>query len=235
MEDVDDVSKIEMGRKKLKKEKESKRQRNIKESEEYSKESFKKMKEEIDELKKKENDRARELEELKRQISNRDADQAHSTPEHEYALGFDRDEYLKKGFIESAQWIKNVLAKSMKEEMEKDEFKPKFDSLSIAKKYSTHIGMRSCARFNRGEECNLGRFHSTHSSKTEALWTSKNQHRHHEVREQAHRQQQQEPLSRRNEMRLHACTLCLETFGAAFGHSVLNCPWVLMKNWNNED
>jgi hypothetical protein len=235
MEDIENESLDD--KRKHKRMNESKRHRNVKETDEYSKESFKKMKEEIDELKRNELNRARELEELKQKIRSRDDVKANSQTEPEYALGFDKNEYLKKGFIESAHWIKNVLTKTMKEEMEKEEFKQKFESLSIAKKYSTHIGMRSCARFNRSEECNLGRFHSTHSErKVDALWTSKHQHWKEPSRQQQQPHQlqhQQQHQSKRNEMRLHVCTLCLETFGAAFGHSVLNCPWILKKNWSS--
>lgn len=218
MEDDDD----EIGDKRmLNKMKDKKRHRSApkKETLECSKESFKKMKDEIDELRRNEVERAVELEDLRRKIENRGAER--SMNEVEYALNFDKNAYLERGFIESAKWIKNVLAKTMLEEMSRKEFKHKFESLMIEKKYSTHIGMRSCARFNRGEECNLGRWHTTH--KPGSLWTAK--HQAHQQKGQEHEQE------RRNEMRLHVCTLCLETLGAAFGHSVLNCPWILKKNW----
>jgi len=223
MED-DDIAEY----KKVKKAKDKKRHRiQTKETEECSKESFKKMREEIDELRKKEQERTEELEELKRTIENRDPKL--QKKEHEFALDFNLELYLNRGFIESAQWIKNFLSKSMLEEMAKEEFRQKFESLMIAKKFSTHIGMRSCARFNRGEECNLGRWHTTH--KPNSLWTSKHQHHDHDQQQQHPQRYQQQDQSRRNEMRLHVCTLCLETLGAAFGHSVLNCPWILKKNW----
>jgi len=101
MEDIENESLDD--KRKHKRTKESKRHRNVKETDEYSKESFKKMKEEIDELKRNELNRARELEELKQKIRSRDDVQANSQTEPEYALGFDKNEYLKKGFIESAQ------------------------------------------------------------------------------------------------------------------------------------
>jgi hypothetical protein len=60
---------------------------------------------------------------------------------------------LSKGFIESAQWIKNVLAKSLIENMNADVNKKKFETFMMSKKESSHLGVRTCARFNRGEEC----------------------------------------------------------------------------------
>jgi hypothetical protein len=59
------------------------------------------MKEEIDELRRKEEERSRELEALKDEIKKNVAVQ--SAIEVEYALGFDKNVYLSKGFIESAQ------------------------------------------------------------------------------------------------------------------------------------
>jgi len=37
----------------------------------------------------------------------------------------------------------------------------------------------------------------------------------------------QERIGMRNEIRIHSCTFCMEAFGSANGHSILNCPWIL--------
>jgi len=130
MEDDND----EIGDKRmLNKMKDKKRHRSApkKETLECSKESFKKMKDEIDELRRNEVERAVELEDLRRKIENRGAER--SMNEVEYALNFDKNAYLERGFIESAKWIKNVLAKTMLEEMSRKEFRHKFESLMIEK------------------------------------------------------------------------------------------------------
>jgi hypothetical protein len=72
-------------------------------------------------------ERERELEELKRKFENRDDEKSHK-PDN--ALDFNRNAYLQMGFIESAKWIKNVLAKTMLQEMEKEEFRHSFESFS---------------------------------------------------------------------------------------------------------
>ncbi len=213
--------------------------REEREMDEFNKESFKKMKQEIEDLRRKEREREKELDELKNRIESKEKEKDKERPAEkvDYALNFDRDEYLKKGFIESAKWLKDVIATNLTEKMKEENFKSKFEFISIAKKASTHLGMRTCARFNRGEECNLGRWHMTHKESNEPirpkqLWT-----RNHFQPVNHNPAQDRDSYQRRNEIRLHVCTLCLDAFGAAFGHSALNCPWILKKNWieNEED
>jgi len=131
---------------------------------ENTKESFKKMKEELDELRRIETERSKELEFLKKKIEEKEMEKpiGQATKKIEYALGFDKNVYLSKGFIESAQWIKNVVAKQMTEAMNGEENKTRFEAMMISKKSSTYLGYRACARFNRNEECNLGKWHLTH-------------------------------------------------------------------------
>ncbi len=213
----------------FRKRKEKKRSHKSKEKDECSKESFKKMRQEIDELRKKESERAKELDQLKQQILMKECEAIQqSNEEIEYALGFTKDEYLGRGFIESAQWIKNEVAKEMIEQISLDENRVRFEGMMITKRASTHMGIRTCARYNRGEECNLGKWHATH--KTDNIWAC-NDARH---GLQAHSHPQSERIERktkRNELRLHACTLCAEALMSINGHSVLNCPWILKKNW----
>ncbi len=202
-------------RRELRKKKDKKRKNTKdKEKDECSKESFKKMKAEIDELRKQEVKRQRELDELKRKIEEKSESPA-CTSENEYALDFDKNEYLMKGFIESAKWIKTDLAVRMRERMNEPSNMKKFESAMISKSSSIFLGIRTCARFNRGEECNFGRWHTTHKPD----WLSN------------HAMSQQPQRERKNEMRLHVCTLCMEVFGSAHGHSLLNCPWIFKKNW----
>ena len=225
-------------RKDLRKKKEKKRthkQTNSKhEKDDYAKESFKKMRDELEELRKKEADRAKEFDELKKKIEEREKGQTNSDNRTDYALGFDKDLYLNKGFIESAKWIKDVVAKNMSEKMSAVNNKTRFDALLTSKKKSCYLGVRACARFNRGELCLNGKWHTSH--RPDGLWTRHGPMVRQEVEPTGadyhgradHRVEQQ---GRKNELRLHACTLCIEALGAAYGHTVLECPWILKKNW----
>ncbi len=230
---MDESSNDEMfGRRDFRKKKEKKRShRSSKEKEEYSKESFKKMKQEIDELRKKEVERATEFEKLKKQIEWGSTSQ--KKEKIEYALGYDEEEYLNKGFIESAKWIKNIIAKNMSEKILQEQYKTKFFATSVSKKASTHMGIRTCARYNRGEDCNLGKWHATH--KSAPLWncTDARQRIGGGAQELQQEPQYLDHQNKRNEIRLHACTLCLEALMSINGHSVLRCPWILKKNWSD--
>lgn len=211
-----------------KKKRDKKRSHKEHEKEDFAKESFKKMKKEIEEMRQRENERTKELEDLRKKINDQQK-QSGTFQQTEYTLDFEKEKYLNKGFIESAKWIKDVLAQNMMEKMEKEENVSKFNVLMIAKKNSKHLGVRTCARFNRGEICTRGKWHSTHATpKPEALWT---RHR------QGINQSEQREISRTvdhgrsNEVRLHACTLCIEALGAAYGHGVLDCPWIKEDSW----
>jgi hypothetical protein len=100
-EDLDELLSLKDGRRKKDKKRSHKQST---EKDEFSKESLKRMKEEIEELRKRENDRTKELNELKKKVENQQ-NQSAIESETEYALDFDKDAYLSKGFIESAKWI----------------------------------------------------------------------------------------------------------------------------------
>ena len=248
-EKMDDDNDEQFDKGDLKKKKDKKRlHKQTKEKEECAKESFKKMKEEIDEMRKREADRAKELEELKKKIEIQEKTKMTRAAEPEYVLGFSKDVYLNKGFIESAKWIKDEMAKKLTEKMMSEENKPRFEALILAKKNSIYLGARACARYNRGEECHQGKWHTTQKheirdrlgprpSRDYFYEETRNTRQpgcleSEDFRQHDSRQHVQDLSSRKAELRLHACTLCLETFGAAFGHNVLNCPWIQKKNWN---
>jgi len=187
------------------------------------------MRQELDDLRKKEDEQAKELEQLKKQISMKNSESSQQSYEEiEYTLGFNRDEYLGRGFIESAKWIKNEVAKVMMERIALEENRERFEAFMITKKASTHMGIRTCARYNRGEECTLGKWHATH--KTDNVWNC-NDARHGLQSQRYAHSDRSERATKRNELRLHACTLCAEALMSINGHSVLNCPWILKKNW----
>jgi len=226
---MDDDSNEELfERRDVRKKKEKKRQhKSSKTREDSNRDDFKRMKDELDELKKRELERTREIDELKKKIL--DKEMSHQSNEVEYEFGFDKNAYLSKGFIESAQWVQNTLAKQMLEKMNETEYKVKFSTLILSKNVSTNLGYRACARYNRDEECKLGKWHMTH--KIDGVWTSNGINRHRGLQHDQSGQSGSVQHSRRNEIRLHVCTLCLEAFGAAFGHRVTECPWILKKNW----
>ncbi len=223
-EKIDDIADDLLERRDMRKRKEKKRShKHTSEKDEYAKESFKKMKEEIEEMRKREFERAKELEELKKKIEDQQNKQQVKETKPTFAIGFDKEIYMNKGFIESAKWVKEVVSKNMIEKMTSEKNKHRFEAMLITKRNSIYLGARTCARFNRGEPCNQGKWHTTHTPlKPGALWT-----RHGSASDEDQRQ-----VDRRNELRLHACTLCIEVLGAAFGHGVLECPWIMKKNWN---
>ncbi len=117
----------------------------------------------------------------------------------------------------------------MTEKMNSELNQEKFENLLINKKSSRHLGIRACARYNRGEECTLGKWHSTY--KSESNWPSNRASRMESLQQDQGNNSKHKHSNRRNELRLHVCTLCLEALGSANGHCVLDCPWILKKNW----
>jgi hypothetical protein len=131
-----------------------------------------------------------------------------------YALDFDKEKYLGLGFLESAQWVAEILAKKMLKKM-KDNEDGKFSGLLKMKSHWRIIGVRTCARFNRGEACCRGQWHTSYK-KLDVVSDGR-----------LVEQQQQ-----RDVLRVHACTLCLEALGIISGHGLLDCPWIYEENWN---
>jgi len=230
-----DESNLYTGAKKKKEKKRAHKQE--KDEEECTRESFKKMKEEIDEMRKREIARSKELNDLKRKVEEQSKSSADSF-DLEYDLEFDRETYLSKGFVESAKWIKDVVAKNLLEKLNQAHNRLRFEAVLSSKKVSNHMGIRTCARFNRGEICHFGKIHSSHrpdswNSQGTNSSSSKNTETYGDYKERRSKDQMsvQERLGKKNELRIHACTLCMEAFGSANGHSVFYCPWILKKNW----
>jgi len=101
-----------------KKKRDKKRSHKEHEKEDFAKESFKKMKKEIEEMRQRENERTKELEDLRKKINDQQK-QSGTFQQTEYTLDFEKEKYLNKGFIESAKWIKDVLAQNMMEKWRK--------------------------------------------------------------------------------------------------------------------
>lgn len=189
--------------------KERKRQqKESKRKESTSEESYKKLKEELEEWKNK----AIEYEKKNKEEKTQEG----------YALEFKKEEYLAMGFMESSHWVAKTLAKRLNSKI-REEKKYEF----MFKLSGQITGARTCARYNRGEECNLGKWHTsvkklereadTGASRTGTSRTF----------------QRNSKQGAREELRLHACTLCSEAFGLLSEHMILSCPWIQPCTWKD--
>jgi hypothetical protein len=143
----------------------------------------------------------REVEEWKRKAEQMEMDKKLNNR----ALGFSVEKYMELSYIEAAKWIANDVTQAFKARM--DEQKEKFYWTKLVRgKYS--MGARTCARFNRGEYCSNGKWHTIQRPSTD----------------------REEP---EKELRLHGCTLCLEALGIWSVHPVVDCQWLFEKTWMN--
>lgn len=122
------------------------------------------------------------------------------------ALGFTLEKYMGLSYIEAAKWIAIEVKQAFKARMEEQPEMFYWTKL-VRGKYS--MGARTCARFNRGEYCNNGKWHTFDKKKAEDL---------------------EEP---EKELRLHGCTLCLEALGIWSVHPVVDCWWIQERTWMN--
>ena len=181
-------------------------------NENKDKETMDRMKREMEEMKKK-------LDELTKFTEPKEKEKHKiEVEERKSALGYDEKTYLSMGFINWAIWITNTIATKMTEKMEEnvERWEP------FKKMHTSSIVGTPCATFNRGEPCHLGKWH-TASRKRNVKQRLNNPF--------PSRQINPSIQSSNEELRIHACTLCLKSLGVMSGHSVVNCPWILEKNW----
>ena len=197
--------------KKKKKKKEKTMEEKEKETIELSRESVKRLKEEIDVMR-------QTIEKLSAEASGSGV----STPAPKYALDFDPKEYLAMGFLESANWIGDKIAVTMKERMEKME--GRWEVFKMLKPPDLR-SMRTCATFNRGENCRQGKWHTVQKKIPMVDRIAGAQVPH------MQRSNLNQGNAYRDELRVHACTLCVKALGVLCMHSVLDCPWTLEENW----
>jgi len=112
-----------------------------------------------------------------------------------YALGFSTDEYLSQGFIASANWIAEKIAKNMRDRMMKMEDRWRVFKHLKTVEYNGGKSIVPCVTFNRGEGCRLGIWHTTLKkiNSSEGDITRR--------------------FLTREELRVHCCTLCLKALG----------------------
>ena len=130
-----------------------------------------------------------------------------------FALGFTVEKYMTLSYVMAAKWIAIEIRQAFRERM--DEQPENFFWTKLVKgKYS--MGARTCARFNRGEYCNNGKWHALKVYKKP---------------EEAEEQDADKEAER--DLRLHGCTLCVEALGIWSVHPVIECPWVLERTCAN--
>ena len=215
----------------LKEKKEKKeRKRSKKDSKEIDDKTGKKRKHEHEKKEKEKSNKDKEamdrmkleMEEMKQKIAdltkNSELNDTKKTKieERKFALGYDEKVYLSMGFINSAIWITNTIAQNMSERMKenKEKWDP-FKRMSLSSMVGT-----PCATFNREEPCHLGKWHTAARKKNIKQRLDTFLH-----------QRNSSLQSANEELRIHACTLCLKLLGVMSGHSVVECPWILEKNW----
>jgi hypothetical protein len=200
--------------------KDKKRRRKDRDEKTSTRKSDKEEKETVKQLKD-------EMDKMRKTIEKLTADKETTSPvaaPAKYALDFNPHEYLARGFIESANWVKETLALNMRERMNAVE-----GQWDIFKKITPPEmrSLRPCVAFNRGEGCRLGIWHTVCKKVHVTQRLDEPSHSRRMVTYHGGNQ------SDREELRVHCCSLCLKALGSLCMHNVLDCPWILEENWIN--
>jgi len=183
----------ERKKKEKKAKKRTKKERDDDNMDEDSKRKFAKLQNEMDEMRKK----------ILTLTSTKDTPLVSQTSNlRTYALGFSTDEYLSQGFIASANWIAEKIAKNMRDRMMKMEDRWRVFKHLKTVEYNGGKSIVPCVTFNRGEGCRLGIWHTT----LKKINSSEGD------------------ITRR-------FLTSLKALGVICMHSVLDCPWILEENW----
>jgi len=120
----------------------------------------------------------------------------------DYAFGFDPVEFNAMNYTRGLAWIAAELAPRVKDEAAKHQqhfwMTEMFGNIKP-------MGVRICARFNRGESCKPS-WHAISKPNKQG----QGQHR---------------------ELRLHCCAVCVEAFEVLTYHHLLSCPWLKPETW----
>ena len=82
--------------------------------------------------------------------------------------------------------------------------------------------IKTCAAYNRNENCTQGKWHT--SSKRISIMDRIS-------KDQSFRRPTQHGNGYREELRVHSCTLCMKALGILSMHNVLECPWIYEDGW----
>lgn len=142
----------------------------------------------------------REMEKLREEISEMRGD-IHSGECN--ALGFKPSTFMAMSYSAALTWVANVLSPEMMKKMEKY---PNFFEFRSVVGGAKSVGLKTCSKFNRGEECvNMWHVHT--------------------------RPKKNGATGYRKELRLHCCPLCMETLDTMACHSIMTCPWLKEDTW----
>ena len=142
----------------------------------------------------------REMDELRGQISKIKGE---NTANLGFAFGFSPGEFNAMNYTKGLAWIAGELAVKVKTESEKF---PKYFGMAKRMGDVKPKGIRMCARFNRGEDCQLS-------------W-------------HVHNKPNKKGQGQHRELRLHCCAACAEAFGILAGHHLMECPWIKTETWS---
>jgi hypothetical protein len=134
----------------------------------------------------------REMDELRGQISKI---RGESTANLGFAFGFNPGEFNSMNYCELAVKVKT----------ESEKF-PRYFGMAKMMGDVKPKGVRMCARFNRGENCQLS-------------W-------------HVHNKPNKKGQGQHRELRLHCCAVCAEAFGILTGHHLMDCPWIKTETWS---
>ena len=140
-----------------------------------------------------------EMDEIRNELTRIRGDQAINSG---YAFGFSPVEFNSMNYTAGLTWIAGELSAKVKAEAAKY---PNFFKMAKMFECIKPMGVRICARFNRGESCKPG-WH-VHSKPNRS---GQGQHR---------------------ELRLHCCAVCAEAFNVLAYHHTLSCPWLKPDTW----
>jgi hypothetical protein len=124
-----------------------------------------------------------------------------------YAFDFDVTTFKALDSVGSLRWISDTFNARVRTEMRRHQ---KYFAVLNKIGGTRALGARSCAIFNKGENC-------------DGHW--------HLIPKKPKREPNGIRLIFRNELRLHCCTICLENLGIMVGHPVVKCPWLRKATW----
>ncbi len=109
-----------------------------------------KMEEESDELRKATEALQRVEQEMEKMKAEMELMKGTKPTGESYALGFIPTTFLAMNYTKALSWVAEFLALELKKEMKRF---PKHFSMSSELGDAKNIGFKTCARYNRGEEC----------------------------------------------------------------------------------
>ena len=143
----------------------------------------------------------REIDDLRGELSKIRGETARSTS---FAFGFNLAEFKSMNFTRGLTWVNEVLAEKIRSEIAKHKDVSSVYQLLRSEAFPE---VNPCARFNRGEPCQV-------------VW-----HTHSKPNKKGGQGQ-------KKELRLHCCAVCTAVFGSLANHGLSDCPWMKQDTWS---